>query len=1136
MLQALKLYHHPQAVAVSLLLGAVLSSAAAADDAAGQYADIVAADRPAAYWRFEGADNTVRLANSAAGAGRATLAGEIQGDVQPAADGPRPGEFPLFGRDNQAIAFTGRSGYIRIADPGANSPLDFGAGETITLEAWVAPRELASGRYAYIVGKGRTDRPGVARDNQNYALRLHGQAGGAAISFVFHSAGPEGDWHRWTSNATMPVGDGWHHVAVSYTFGKKDSLRGYIDGEPVSGKWDMAGATDRPPIVDDDELWIGSSMGGNPSSTFHGLIDEVAVYRAALPAARVKARYQYVSPEPQFDAARLVANRVLVEIFEDIPDKTSWSFRPPRHTGSYVTEGFAFPDVPKKYSSRGVHVDRSSPFLVRAHGKVALPEGKLRLLVRCRNASRLFMDGRLMAETAFHSIDGNAHGQVWELDASLTPRIRPLRRGDTQTVVEIDGDGAEHLFRFEMIVGGRQHRPDFGETGVFVARQDEEFRLLSATWNVHLTDEEWLPFMTQHQALMAALNFEHRRSAGAEEDAYWNRRHAWARDELAKTPAPRPPDLAEGMPVHNDIDRYLGWKLQAAGEQPAELTDEFAFVRRVTLDVIGTIPTPQQLAEFLADNRPDRRSRLIDRLLEHPGWADHWVGYWQDVLAENPNIVNPTLNNTGPFRWWIHESFAENKPFDRFATELVLMEGSQYFGGPAGFAMATQNDVPMAAKAHILGEAFLAIEMKCARCHDAPFHDLKQRDLFSLAAMLNRGPLAVPETSSIPGGTDAAKSHFVEVTLLPGEQVPPAWAFQRLMPEAFPEGVLREPNDPRERLAALITLPGNRRFAQVIVNRMWQRYFGRGLVEPVDDWEHAEPSHPELLDYLARELVKGGYDLKHVARLMLNSHAYQRQPRGREAARGSGAYLFAAPLVRRMTAEQLVDSLFVVCGKEFDAGPMSVDIDGARAYTQSLDLGVPVRAWQFSSTSNERDRPSLALPFAQPFVTLLETFGWRSSRQDPLTVRETEPNVLQPGVLSNGELGRRIVRLSEDSAFTEMALRDQPLESLIEAVFVRVLSRPPSVAERAMCVDLLARGYESRRVENAKPAERPRLPRDMVSWSNHLHPRANEINLELEAAVRRGEPPTYRLQHDWRERMEDMLWALVNSPEFVFVP
>jgi hypothetical protein len=238
-----------------------------------------------------------------------------------------------------------------------------------------------------------------------------------------------------------------------------------------------------------------------------------------------------------------------------------------------------------------------------------------------------------------------------------------------------------------------------------------------------------------------------------------------------------------------------------------------------------------------------------------------------------------------------------------------------------------------------------------------------------------------------------------------------------------------------------------------------------------------------------------------------------------------------------MTAEQLVDSLFRACGKPFDAGPMNVDIDSSRSYRSSLNLGEPTRSWMFASLSNERDRPSLALPFVQPFVEVLETFGWRGSRQDPLTVRPEDPTVLQPGVLANGVLGRRVTRLTDDSAFTALALEEQPVERLIERVYLRILSRPPTQEQLAAFVELLQPGYNERRIEPpSPPAVQPKLPRDLVGWSNHLDPEANVIKLNLEKAVRAGQPPTNRLEADWRERMEDFVWTLMNSPEFVFTP
>ena len=755
--------------------------------------------------------------------------------------------------------------------------------------------------------------------------------------------------------------------------------------------------------------------------------------------------------------------------------------------------------IPNKYTPRGVRADRSDPFLIRATGQVTVPAGKWRVLVRCRNAARLYLDGVQIAETPFHSISASGHDKVRELDASLAPHIRPLQRGDSQRVCEIVGDGQPHAFRFEMIVGGRDRRPEFGETSVSIGPPDGDFQLLSPAIQVPLTDAGWLRFAADQRRELAEMNAQRRREASVAESQYWDRRHELARQQLSELPPIPPPAYQGPLPVQNDIDRYLNARLEAAGEQPTPLAGDWEFLRRVTLDVIGTIPTPEQVEQFFGDSAPDRRSRWIDRLLASDGWADNWVGYWQDVLAENPNIVNPTLNNTGPFRWWIHESFLDNKPFDRFATELVLMEGSQYFGGPAGFALATENDVPMAAKAHIVGQAFLALEMKCARCHDAPYHDFKQRDLFSLAAMLKRDVQEVPKTSSIPGGDDAVKSLLVEVTLKPGEKVAPQWSFAQLVPDAVPDGILRDAADTRERAAALVTSARNQRFAQVIVNRLWKRYLGRGLVEPVDDWETAKPSDPELLDYLARQLVHSGYDLKHVARLILNSHAYQRSPRGEEVLQAGQAYLFAGPIRRRVSAEQLVDSLFLAAGKPFDAGPMCIDVDGARPAKLSLNLGEPTRAWQFSSVSNERDRPSLALPFTQPFVTLMETFGWRSSRQDPRTVRNDEPTALQPAIMANGSLTGRIVRLSDDSAFTALALQDQPLDALIRQVFLRLLTREPTAAERQLFTELLEPGYDQRRVAEAAPeASRPRLRRGVVSWSNHLDPEASVVQAELE--------------------------------------
>ena len=643
-----------------------------------------------------------------------------------------------------------------------------------------------------------------------------------------------------------------------------------------------------------------------------------------------------------------------------------------------------------------------------------------------------------------------------------------------------------------------------------------------------LTDEGWEDYAEEHSMAMDRRNAATRHAVSSEEAEYWQWRHQVARKQLAKL------EPIGGKSVDSFVDR----KLRMAKLKPFDQVDDWTFLRRVSLDVVGVPPTSKQIKTFFEDSSPKRRSKFIDRILAEDGWADHWVGYWQDVLAENPNILKPSLNNTGPFRFWIHESFADNKPFDRFVTELVMMEGSKYYGGPAGFEMAAENDVPMAAKAQVVAQAFLGLEMKCARCHDAPYHDFRQEQLFSLAAMLKRSPQNVPASSSIPASANITLGRLVNVTLKPGSNVAPAWPFPELMDGALHDEVVRKAEDTREQLAALLTDPRNQRFAQVVANRLWKRYMGWGFVEPVDDWDHAEASHPKLLDFLGRVFVLSGYDLKHLARLILNSQAYQREllPNAIESQPAEPEErLFAGQVRRRLSAEQVVDSLFAISGKAMEAEELTMDVDGRRPVRMFLNLGVPHRAWQLTSLSNERDRPALSIPKAQSVVDVLSVFGWRDSRQDAQTKRDHESNVLQPATVANGVLVKRFSQLSDNSAFTEVAVKAVSPDELVEILFERVYTREPSAVERQVFVELLSTGFTKRVVPGAKVTKRVKS-NHAVSWSNHLSPEATRIKVEMERLTRAGDPPTERLQLEWREKMEDMLWAMANSPEFVFVP
>ena len=1112
-------------------------------------------DVPVFHVRFEGVRDGKVLVEGGDSANKALAPGRVVGAVTFDSAGPRPEKFPRFETSNSAARFAA-GGSIRFADPGENSPLDFGLGDSITLEAWVAPAKLDQGQNMYVVGKGRTKNEGVAAENQNYALRLAGNNGQACVSFLFRNArnraGNQDDFHRWTTTDGFKVDGSWHHIAVTYTFGKSDSIKGYIDGKPLPGKWDYGGATNDGPVVDNDEVWIGSALGGSAGNTFDGLLDEIAIHRESLSAGKIAARHvvkqlpSYVTEPP--DSHDLI----FCEIMEHIPDQFSWDFPIPTPTLSYIESSFGLIAIPHQYNSHGVREDRSNPLMVRLTGWYEFPPTETRLLLRSHCGARLLIDGKLVVENPFPKPRGDGHGELYDVTKTVVPGIRAPQTGDHDVLLTVKGNGQKQVVTLEVFAGGKKHRPEFGETGLWIGRADGPFHLVSHTSvDVPLTDEGWLEFARYKHRELESSNKLLRRTASSEYAKYWQQRHDLAAMHVGLwKPVSNIPSPAD-MPVGNRVDHFINAKLGAENVAPLPPTDDWSFLRRVSLDVIGTLPPKGLMVEGLGlrvkaeDNASSpainpqpstlNRAKLIDRLLDQPGWADHWVGYWQDVLAENPNIVNPTLNNTGPFRWWLHESFSDNKPFDRFATELILMEGSTHYGGPAGFGLATQNDSPMAAKAHVLAQAFLGMEMKCARCHDAPYHDFTQRDLFSLAAMLKRGDEKVPKTSTIPGDEASIASLLVKVTLKPGESISPEWPFAKELSAKFADDILVNPQDQLEQLAALVTAPTNRRFAQVIVNRMWHRYLGRGLVEPIDDWEHAAPSHPELLEYLERELIRSGYDLKHVARLILNSHAYQRRADVLATGDPKRAALFAGPVPRRMSAEQVVDSMFAAVGKPFHVEELSVDVDSQRSYESSLSMGVPQRAWQFASLSNERDRPALTLPAAQTIVNVLETFGWRASRPDPLSVRPVETTVLQPAVLANGVAAKRVSQLSDDSLITELALEGQPLPEFIDAVYRAILTRPATSEERELFRELLADGYDSRRVD--APIVKPPPPKNTgVTWSNHLKPEASERKLALAKELEQGDPPTQRFRADWRERAEDMIWTLINSPEFVFVP
>jgi hypothetical protein len=368
----------------------------------------------------------------------------------------------------------------------------------------------------------------------------------------------------------------------------------------------------------------------------------------------------------------------------------------------------------------------------------------------------------------------------------------------------------------------------------------------------------------------------------------------------------------------------------------------------------------------------------------------------------------------------------------------------------------------------------------------------------------------------------------ITISLKAGQTLQPKWTLNEIVAADVPAWPGTTSKRLRSRVAAIITTPSSARFSDVFVNRVWKRFMGTAFIEPVDAWTSTEQEQlPPLLRYLSWSFVDDGYDFKSLARKILTSKSYQQAAQTTDHENA-----FAYQQRRRLSAEQIVDSIHTAVGKDLGAEELTFDPNETRGF---LNLGVPRRAWQMTSMSNERDRPALAMPVSQSIVDVLSTFGWRETRPDPITDRDESPNTLQPLMLANGLMSSRAIRLTEDSRITELCLNDISVEQLVDELYLTVLSRMPDSMERSIIVELISPDYSSRRTGKAKPKVVKRK-RAYVDWDKHLKAEASVELLEAEKIVRAGEPPTVRLTTEFRERVEDALWCLINSPEFVFVP
>jgi hypothetical protein len=487
-------------------------------------------------------------------------------------------------------------------------------------------------------------------------------------------------------------------------------------------------------------------------------------------------------------------------------------------------------------------------------------------------------------------------------------------------------------------------------------------------------------------------------------------------------------------PERNFIDKLVWDKLQQLRITPSPPADDAAFLRRASLDITGTLPTASEARGFLTDASPDKRRQLVDRLLQSPAYADFWAQRWADLLQVDKDTVSP--EGTVAMTRWIHSQFRRNVPFDQFARSVLTVKGSTYSESPAAFHLVQDTPEKLARS---VSQLFLGVRIECAQCHHHPFERWDQQDYFAFA-----GAFTGIERKPDPRGGTRILARTATPLKHPrtGLEVPPA-------PPGGPAFTLQPGSDIRRQLADWATAPQNPWFARTLANRLWAHYFGRGLVEPIDDLRATNPASNEpLLQALAQHLVDVKYDIHAFTRTLLDSQAWQLSSTLNESNLLDDQNASHA-LWKPLPAEVLLD-----------------------AVSQVTEIPEVFNGWPVGYRAIQIWDNKLPSPF-------MEVFG-RPQRQTVCACeRGSEPSIAQalhlmnsPGTMEKIQHGRgRAARLAGSGTSNA---------EIIDELYLTALSRFPTTEERTLMLNALQ------------------------SSSDH------------------------------RAAIEDIIWVLLNSREFVF--
>ena len=479
------------------------------------------------------------------------------------------------------------------------------------------------------------------------------------------------------------------------------------------------------------------------------------------------------------------------------------------------------------------------------------------------------------------------------------------------------------------------------------------------------------------------------------------------------------------FPENNYVDKHISAKLEKVRLQPSDLAGDAEFLRRLSYDLTGLPPTVEETRAFLADKTETRvkRSKMIDKLMAKPEFVNHWSVKWGDLLQVNRNRLGD--KGMWAFREWIRETIATNKPYDRMVRELITARGSTFQNPPANYFRFTRD--PKLAM-ETTTQLFLGVRMVCAQCHDHPFEKWTQNQYFQLTAFF--GGVGIKDGMDSNEEIVFEKRDDFEIKHPKDGRVMPAkflFGGEKLAPR---EAELRQS------LAEWLTSRDNELFAKAMANRMWSYFFGRGIIEPVDDIRASNPpSNPLLLDALTKDFLDHNFDLRHLMRTIVNSRTYQLSYRTNEwNAEDEINFSHAQP--RRLSAEELYDGIYLATG----------------SHPFLRDVPKLFRAQQFPDST-------------VGLGGFLDVFG-RPERQTSCECeRRSDVSLVQALNLLNGSTIADAIA-DEEGRIAKLVLGGANDRKIVEDLYLAALNRPPEPREMDLAQTYLAGGLN--RAERAQ--------------------------------------------------------------------